>query len=145
MKSAFTIVLFNERSGFLEVMHRFVLHDAEEAAWKLFDSKADIIADDKTQASFSDYAIKRFTIKDQNDKVLPLSLVGFQNDEGYFWVYQDMKLPSDVTSLNIRQDALRDIWSEQMNIVNVEAQGKTWSLTFSNSDEWRSVQLESKE
>jgi hypothetical protein len=139
MKSAFSIVLFNERTGNIEVMHRFVLHDAEEGVWQLFDAKADIIADDKTQSKFADYVETKFEIKDQNNKTLPLEMVGYQNDAGYFWVYQEIKNPKGLTKLTIRSDALREIWTEQYNIVNIEGNGPTTSLHFSDSDKWRSV------
>ena len=65
MKAAYTIVLFNERTGYLEVMHRFTLHDAEEAAWFLFDKNADIIAKDETQAQFAQYVVTQFSLKTQ--------------------------------------------------------------------------------
>lgn len=141
MKSAFTIVLFNDRTGYIEVMHRFVLHDAEEAAWNLFDAKADIIADETTQARFAAYVEKQFELKDQSGKTLPLEMVGFQNDEGHFWVYQEVKIPEELKRLRVRHDALREIWTEQFNIVNIDGIGATTSLHFSDSDTWRSVEI----
>ena len=141
MKNAFTIVLFNDRTGYLEVMHRFVLHDAEEAAWRLFNSKADIISDDKTQAQFAAYVETRFQMKNQDGEVLPLELLGYQNDAGYFWVYQEIKMPNKLTKLSIRNDVLREIWSEQFNVVNIEGIQQTTSLHFSDSDTWRSAEI----
>ncbi len=141
MKSAFTIVLFNDRTGNLEVMHRLVLHDAEEAAWRLFDTKSDIIADEKTQAKFAAYVEQRFELKNQDGQKIPLEMVGFQNDEGYFWVYQEVKIPDNLTRLKVRHDALREIWTEQFNIVNIDGIGTTTSLHFSDSDTWRSIEI----
>lgn len=141
MKSAFTIVLINERSGYLEVMHRFALHDAEEAALSLFKGKADIIDDEQTQSQFAQYIEEQFKIKDENKKDVPLQLVGFQNDAGYFWVYQDLKWQGQYNALNIKQLALTEIWSEQLNIVNIEFSGQTKTLTFSAHDNWQQVAL----
>ena len=42
-KEAITRVLFNPRTGNIEVMHRFLLHDAEHAVKELVDAKADIL------------------------------------------------------------------------------------------------------
>ncbi len=141
MKSAFTIILFNERTSNIEVMHRFMLHDAEEAAWKLFDAKADIVADEQTQAKFTAYVEAQFEVKDQNNKTLPLELVGFQNDAGYFWVYQEIRIPKDIVELKIRHDSLREVWTEQFNIVNVEGRGPAKSVQFNGSDVWQTVTL----
>ena len=48
-KAAETTVLFNKRSGELEVTHRFYLHDTEHAVQALFDKNADILDSEKTQ------------------------------------------------------------------------------------------------
>lgn len=141
LKNAFTIVLFNERSGYLEVMHRFYLHDAEEAVWELFDKDADIISDEQTQQLFSNYVVERFAIKDSQGKQLPLNLLGYQNDGGYFWIYQDLKLPNNISQIDIKHTALQDIWSEQFNVVNVEQDNKITTLSFSSSDRWLTAHL----
>jgi len=141
LKNAFTLVLFNERTHNLEVMHRFYLHDAEEAVWEVIDKKADIIGSEDTQAKFAQYVVKRFGLKDQTGKDIELDLVGFQNDAGYFWVYQESKQPSGLTRLQIRNSALRDIWDEQFNVVNVEGFGQVITLSFSGSDTWLSADL----
>ncbi|GAA0292795.1 hypothetical protein GCM10009128_09120 [Psychrosphaera haliotis] len=141
MKSAFTIVLFNERTNHIEVMHRFMLHDAEEAAWQLFDAKADIIADDMTQAKFAAYVEEKFELRNSQNEALPLSLVGYQNDAGYFWVYQEIKMPKRLKGLAVRQDSLREIWDEQFNIVNIEGRGPATSLHFEGSETWKRIEL----
>ena len=37
--------------------------------------------------------------------------------------------------VTIRHDALRDIWPEQVNTINVEGKGKLQTLTFTDSVE----------
>lgn len=140
IKTAFSILLFNERTGNLEAVHRFYLHDAEEAVWELFDKNADIIANEKTQAIFSNYVTGKFALKNQDGKDIKLETLGFQNEGGYFWVYQETPIPKDLTTLYIKQDALKDIWSEQFNVVNVEGLKQVYSLNFSDRDEWLSIE-----
>ena len=143
IKTAFTIVLFNERTGFLEVVHRFYLHDAEEAVWELFDKSADIIASESTQATFSNYVIDKFAIKDQNNEAIKLETLGFQNEGGYFWIYQEAPLQANWTKLSIKQNALKDIWSDQFNVVNIEGLKQVYTLNFSDSDEWLQINVSS--
>ena len=61
MKTAITKLLFNDRSGQLEVMHRFYLHDAEHAVRQLIDSDADMIGDEQTRAQFAQYVQQQFS------------------------------------------------------------------------------------
>lgn len=141
IKTAFTIILFNERTSNLEVVHRFYLHDSEEAVWELFDKNADIIADKKTQNLFANYAINKFSLKDQNNQTLKLETLGFQNDGGYFWIYQEMPIPNNLTELKIKQDTLKDLWPEQYNVVNIEGLEQIYTLNFSDYDEWLKIKV----
>lgn len=145
IKTAFSIVLFNDRTQNLEIVHRFYLHDAEEAVWKLFDKNVDIIGSDKTQSIFANYVVGHFALKDQTGADIQLDTLGFQNEGGYFWVYQETSLPSSLTQLYIRQDALKDVWSEQYNVVNIEGLDQVYSLNFSDRDEWLSVPIKKQE
>lgn len=145
IKTAFSIILFNDRTENIEVVHRFYLHDAEEAVWELFDKKADIIGSDKTQAIFTEYVTNKFELKNQTGKTIPLDTLGYQNDGGYFWVYQETPYQPDLTKMYIKQDSLKDIWSQQYNVVNIEGLDEVYTLNFSDSDEWLSISVKNKE
>jgi len=77
LHTASTTVLFNERTGNIEVIHRFFLHDAEHAVKQLFDKKADIHQLKRTQAQFSAYVFERFGLQTLEGKTLELSEVGY--------------------------------------------------------------------
>lgn len=145
IKTAFSIILFNDRTENIEVVHRFYLHDAEEAVWELFDKKADIIGSEQTQAIFTEYVMKKFELKDQTGKSIPLETLGFQNEGGYFWVYQETPYNKDLTKLYIKQDALKDVWSQQYNVVNIEGLDEIYTLNFSDTDEWLSIPIKKTE
>ncbi|USE71708.1 hypothetical protein CTT31_21750 [Pseudoalteromonas maricaloris] len=139
LKAAITTVLFNERSGNIEIMHRFYLHDTEHAIESLLSQNADIFNNAADRASFADYVSKHVEIKTGAGKVLPLNLVGAEIDGQFFWVYQETPLFSPITELKMRHNALRDVWSEQVNLVNFEGKGKVRSLHFDGNDDWLSV------
>ena len=52
-KEAITRILFNPRTGNIEVMHRFLLHDAEHAVRQLRNGKADILGSESDREFFS--------------------------------------------------------------------------------------------
>lgn len=133
IKAAITTVLFNQRTQNIEVMHRFNLHDAEHAVKALFDKHADIMGDVKTQQAFADYVAKHFAILNSNAQPLELAKVGFELEGKHFWVYQETAEPPVLEGLKIRHDALRDLWPEQVNTLNVEGKGDIKTLTFADS------------
>ena len=69
MKTALTRVLFNTRSGNLEVMHRFYVHDAEHGVKELFDKSADLLNSEQTQQTFSQYVSEHFALHNRLEAV----------------------------------------------------------------------------
>ena len=140
-KAAETTVLFNKRSGELEVMHRFYLHDTEHAVQSLFDKHADILDSDKTQQQFANYVAKHFLTRKLTDEAMPLSDVGYEVEGKFFWVYQSTKLPNELKGLKLYNGALRDLWPTQINMVNIEGKGKVRTLYFSDDKDWLVVKF----
>jgi hypothetical protein len=65
-------------------------------------------------------------------------MVGVELDGKFFWVYQETAItsvPNQLDNMTIRHDALRDIWPEQVNTINVEGKGKLQTVTFTDSVE----------
>ncbi|WP_258807843.1 DUF6702 family protein [Pseudidiomarina sp. CB1] len=140
LKSAVTTILFNQRTGNIEVMHRFVLHDAEHAMRELFNKKqADIHTDEETRALFAAYALESFHLASLTGQPITLEPVGYQVDGRDFWVYQETAIPADLQGLAVRQKALQELWAEQQNLVNIEGKGAIKSLQFTAKDEWLTV------
>lgn len=133
IKAAITTVLFNPNTQNIEVMHRFKLHDAEHAVKALFQKDADILNDIATQEAFAKYARQRFALLDSDNNPISLDSVGFEIEGKHFWVYQETSKPPTLIGLKVRHDALRDIWSEQVNTLNIEGIGDVKTLTFSDS------------
>jgi len=140
-KSAITRVLFNERTGNIEVMHRFLLHDAEHAVRDIFGGDADILASKDVRERFAEYVGERFDLRGDGAP-LDLSAVGTEIEGRFLWVYQETVIPEELTVLSIRHDALRDIWPEQVNLVNVERDGDTRSANFEDGVERIEIELQ---
>lgn len=130
-KAALTEILFNTRSGNLEVAHRFILHDAEHAARLLFDKSADVIQSDKARGIFARYVAGNFTLSVNSAPPLDLTLLGAELEGDFLWVYQEAPLPKEKpTSLTLNHTSLTELWSSQMNTVNVSFLGKVHTATF---------------
>lgn len=146
-KSAVTQVLYNSRTGNLEIAHRFYLHDAEHATKQIASLQADldvhhadILGDESTRAAFAAYVMARFAILDEQQQPLPLNAVGYELDGKFFWVYAETPIPTS-NKLVVRHDVLRDIWSEQSNLLNIEGKGQIKSLDFSGKAKLLSVEF----
>lgn len=134
-KTAISTVLFNPRTNNIEIMHRFRVHDAEHAVKEIFGKNADILDSKITQEQFGAYVNQRFNLFDSEEQPLALKMVGVELEGQFFWVYQETKQPAKLENMTIRHDALRDLWPEQVNTINVEGKGKIQTLTFADSVE----------
>ncbi len=141
-QAALTRVLFNARSGNLEVMHRFVLHDAEHAVRALFDPEADLLASAAAREQFAGYVQERFSLLGSAGDPLPLHYVGQEIDGPFLWVYQEMPIPDALPSLGVIHDALRELWPQQNNLVNIEHDGRIQTLNFTGDTHWLSVSFD---
>ncbi|TDF35460.1 hypothetical protein EYS14_18750 [Alteromonadaceae bacterium M269] len=141
-KAAISSVLFNPRTKNIEVSHRFYLHDAEHAVKKIFGGDADIYQSADTQQKFANYVIERFAMYNNEEKQVELSTVGFEQEGKFFWVYQETAQPPELKGLTIAHHALRDIWPEQVNTINVEGKGDLQTLTFAQSVELLKVEFD---
>ena len=135
-KAAETTVLFNKRSGQLEVSHRFYMHDTEHAVQSLFDKNADIIGSEKTQQEFANYVAKQFLVRTLTNETLPLTSVGFEVEGKFFWVYQETNIPKALEGVKLFNGALRELWPTQINMVNIEGKGEVRTLYFSDNKDW---------
>lgn len=138
-KTAVTRILFNDSTGNIEVMHRFFIHDAEHAAGVVFGGVQDLLESADSRRLFSNYVMNRFavTAEDSLGEITELNLeyVGEEIDGQYLWVYQEAEQLQDVNALSVVHIALRDVWPDQANLVNVQRDGQIHSLSFADSAE----------
>ena len=138
-KAAVTRILFNESTGNIEVMHRFFIHDAEHAAGVAFGEAQNLMESADSRKLFSNYVINRFAIAAEDSEgetsQLNLEYVGEEVEGQFLWVYQEAKQMKGLSALSVVHVALRDIWPDQANLVNVEKDGQIYSLSFADSAE----------
>ncbi len=144
-KTAVTRVLFNPNSGNIEVMHRFFVHDAEHAATLIFGERQTLMESAESRQLFGSYVRNRFaieaTFENETAQELQLDYVGEEIDGQFLWVYQEIPQGREITALTIVNVALRDVWPDQANLVNIERDGEIYSLEFSGGDDALSISL----
>ena len=144
-KNAVTRILFNPNTGNIEVMHRFFVHDAEHAASLIFGGRQALMESAESRELFSSYVINRFAVEaryaDGSSEELDLAYLGSEVDGQFLWVYQEIPQSAQVMAMTVVNLALRDVWPEQSNLVNIERGDEIYSLTFDGSDEVLSVDM----
>jgi len=127
---AMTTVSFNQRTGSIEVIHRFYTHDTEHAMSIISGHRVDIIMYQEIQEAFGEYVHRNFQLLGQDRNQLPLSLVGVEVDGHYIRVFQETAIPEQVTGLVVVNSSLLDLVPGQVNTVNVECGDQLTTLQF---------------
>ena len=134
LRAAMTTVLFNDRTERIEVMHRFYLHDAEQVASEIAGQSANLLEDAEDRQRFGIYVHERFNLYTPEGNQLLLSLRGTELDGDFLWVYQAIRYPeSPLSGIAVSHAALRDLWPDQVNTVNLERDGEVRTLIFRDS------------
>ncbi|MEM1086129.1 MAG: DUF6702 family protein [Pseudomonadota bacterium] len=140
-KAAITEISFNLRSGTVEIAHRFIIHDAEHAISEVAGERRDLINDPEAQSLFADYVASHFDLS-INGKLAQADLLGAEIDGGHIWIYQEAPAPIFVTRMALNQSALTEVWSGQINTVNVRTGGTVQTVSFSSDAGLKSLQLD---
>ena len=141
-QESITRVLFNDRTGNIEVMHRFYAHDAEHAVKAIVDSDADILGSEASRERFSAYMHEQFRLLDEDSQPIPLTPVGHEVEGRFLWVYSEAPIPDGLDALTLVHDALRELWPDQANLVNVDRNGETQSALLAGSERQVTVRFD---
>ena len=138
-KEAISTILFNERTGNIEISHRFYIHDAEHAVKGILNGKADLIKDKDTQSAFAKYVTERFSLAINQDQIVSSQLLGQEVEGKFFWVYQEAPISAKPQKISVRFDALMEVWPSQRNIVNIEGLGPIKSVELLSSQSTKTI------
>jgi hypothetical protein len=129
-KAAITEVSASPRTGLLEIAHRFYIHDAEHALGIVTGRPVNLHAEAGDRDLFAAAVAGSFALTRPDGGAVALVLLGTEVERGYLWVYQEGPADALTDGLEVRADALRDVWPEQVNTVNIRTNAGVTSLQF---------------
>lgn len=134
LKESLTTLEVNERTQLVEIVHRFYVHDAEHAVSQLAGLTGDIRGDEMLQQAFGRYVARQFTLADADREPIALELLGVELEGPYLWVYQEMPAGRFDAIAFVRHQVMQDVWSDQVNQVNVKRTSGVRSLFVHYND-----------
>lgn len=135
----YTNILFNPRSGNLEISHRISLHDAEHGFNAIAGKKANLVGNQQDQAALADYIVESFAIANGEGEI-KLNRVGHEVDGQFFWVYQETPI-QNFDALKVKHTAFQSVWPTHINQINLERGKAVASVQTSKQDDWYDIAL----
>ena len=128
-KTALTDILFNYRTGNLEIAHRLSTHDAEHTLYKVTGLDAELSRSTQALEAFAKYVEGRFLLGSEDKPKWKLEMVGQELERGFLWIYQETAIPTSA-SFFIENKILHNIIKGQVNTVNIRNRGKVSTFAF---------------
>lgn len=85
------------------------------------------------------YVQRTLQIRTPAGAPLQVQVLGLQPENDGYWLYCKVPLPGPITGLQLRQAMLLDVFGDEMNIVNIEANGKKQSALFRAGHEQETI------
>lgn len=85
------------------------------------------------------YVQRTLQIRTPAGAPLQVQVLGLQAENDGYWLYCKVPLPGAVNGIQLRQAMLLDVFGDEMNIVNIEANGKKQSALFRAGHEQETI------
>lgn len=140
-QEAYTTLLFNPRSGNLEISHRFYSHDAEFVLSRHLQEPVNLTSSIEQRAEFLRYVAEAFEVRFGDQQPALLTNIGSELEGQYIWVYQEIPIPADICVLTVKMIAFHEIWPHHANHINVEVKSGVQSARLTGDDPSQSFKL----
>ena len=134
--ASITDVKYNPRTQNLEVAVKVFMDDLENALSRHAKTKVTYSSSSEQVKNYiAEYLRSTLSFELEKGKPLKFKLLGSEEDVDVVWMY--MEVPVQKTSLvqlYVKNAILTDLFTDQMNIVNVNYKGETESVLMQRGD-----------
>jgi hypothetical protein len=137
--TSITELRYNPAKKQVEISFKIFTDDLEKALSQ--GQPASVHLDEQPRASVlaAAYIQRCVRVGSRPGEALPIQFLGMQHEQDAYWLYAKVAVPHPLTSLRLRQTLMLDMYSDQMNIVNIEAGGQKQSALFRAGNEEQEI------
>ncbi|MEZ0538192.1 DUF6702 family protein [Fibrella arboris] len=142
--TSLTQMQFDAKSQMVEVSVRMFTDDLETALTKENGGKlVNLSGPAKADQLLERYVRKHFVVADAQRKPRSYTYVGYEQEADAHWVYLEMPASGADTFKNIviKQDILMDLFSDQVNLINIQYNQQKKTVVFRNNQPVQAVSL----
>ena len=128
-------IKYNQEAKSLEITQRLFADDLEDALRHFNGSKVDVLnpADPKQLSDLiGSYLQQNFRLQ-LNGKQIPVKYLGYEIDQDAVWAYMEVPNVRKVQSIGVQSTLFFELFDDQVNLVNVDKEGKIRSLKLTSS------------
>lgn len=134
-----TFIKWNGTTKFLDVTHRFHMHDAAQALVNAGKLRKPDLTTLRARARLALYTEDNFTVQNQRGTPLTFDLLGADFEGSSIYVYQQIKLTAPPQGLQITCLLFHGLIENQVNDVDVDFDGIIKSARFKMGDPFKII------
>ncbi|GHA71657.1 DUF6702 family protein [Pontibacter akesuensis] len=136
-------VQFDPRTQTLQVAVRIFMDDLENILSRRTKTKVEYNqTSDQVQKHLADYLNTTLAFEVEKDKPIKHKFIGSEAEADVVWVYLEVLVKQEtLTQLYVKNAILTELFSDQMNIVNINYKGKTESVLLQRGETEKKVAL----
>lgn len=140
--ASITDARYNPRTQSLEVAVKVFMDDLEAALSRRSKRKVAYNQTMQVQQLVQEYIGTTLSFELEKDKPLRYTFVGAEQEVDVVWIYLEVPIKNEpLTHMYVRNVVLQELFSDQMNIVNLDYKGKVSSTLFQKNDGTRKMSL----
>ncbi|GAB3537099.1 hypothetical protein GCM10027443_29190 [Pontibacter brevis] len=134
--ASITDVKYNPQTQSLEVAVKVFMDDLENVLSRQAKTKVTYNSNsEEVRKYIADYLHKTLSFEVEKGKPLKSKLLGSEDDVDVVWMYVEVPVQkANLAQLYVKNAILTDLFTDQMNIVNVNYKGETESVLMQRGD-----------
>lgn len=141
--TSLTQMHFDAKTQTVEVSVRLFTDDLETALTRENGGKkVRFEGADKPDQLLEKYIRKHFAVADSQRRPRAYTYLGYEQEADAQWIYLEMPAPTEpFKNIVIKQDILMDLFSDQVNLVNIQYHQQKKTVVFRNNQPVQAVSL----
>ncbi|MCX6214860.1 DUF6702 family protein [Spirosoma sp.] len=137
-----TQMQYNAKEHAFEISVRVFTDDFEKALAEATKTKVNLNGVSKYDLIIEKYIESHFVYTTAQRQIKPIKYVGYEVEADAHWVYLEMPHAEPFRGGTLKQNALMEVFDDQVNMVNVQYQGQKKTFVFRKSQPTQDISLD---
>ena len=140
--ASITQMVYNQKEKTFEISIRIFTDDFEKALSAASNTKIQLAANEKTDALIEKYIQSHFGYVNPQKQSVPIKYIGHEIEADANWLYLEMPYTESLTGGTLKQNALMELFDDQVNMINIQYQSQKKTFVFRKDQSSQAVRFD---
>lgn len=140
--ASITQMVYNQKEKTFEISIRIFTDDFEKALSAASNTKIRLAANDKNDALIEKYVHAHFGYVNAHKQPIAIRYIGHEIEADANWLYLEMPYTESLIGGMLKQNALMELFDDQVNMINIQYQNQKKTFVFRKSQSSQIIQFD---